>query len=81
MLGYNTPQYGSDSPIVAPTGTESLKSKYVEVPEDQEKETDDEDEEVKGSMGKLIDSIQDKIRNYLDKKKEKLQSKIDNEIN
>ena len=82
LSGYDIPQYGSEAPIVSqPMGAETLKSKYVEVPEDQEKETDDEDEEVEDSMGKLIDDIQDKIRSYLDKKQEKLQTKIDNELN
>jgi len=43
MLGYNTPQYGSNaSVVVQPMGTETLKSKDVEV-HDIEKDVEKDD--------------------------------------
>jgi hypothetical protein len=69
--GYNTPQYGSNSPLIAPSGIGSLKSAYVEVP-DRDKtsdQKDDEDQKAETPIQKLIDGIRDTIQNYEDKKK------------
>jgi hypothetical protein len=69
--GYNTPQYGSNSPLITPSGVGSLKSAYVEVPEIDETsdQKDDEDQTTETPIQKLIDGIRDTIQNYEDKKK------------
>ena len=82
MLGYNTPQYGSSSPIpLTPTGTETLKSKYVEVPDIQgDREKDDEDLEVETPIEQIIDSIKKIINKFETKQKEKMLIELDKDL-
>ena len=82
MLGYNTPQYGSSSSIsLTPTGTETLKSKYVEVPDIQgDRETDDEDTQVETPIQQIFSSLKNIIRKFETKQKEKLAIELDKEL-
>lgn len=78
LAGKEMPQYGSSSPISTPViGTETLRSAYVEVPETDEHEHDDEDEIGKPSYQKLIDNIKDTISDIEQKRKEKQLKEID----
>ena len=81
MLGYNTPQYGSSSPLSTPTGTETLKSKYVEVPDiEKDIEKDDEDLEGEPSIKKVFDSLIDVIRKIKNLQKEKISKELDKRL-
>lgn len=82
MLGYNTPQYGSSSPIsLTPTGTETTKSKYVEVPDTQgDTEKDDEDSEVETPIEQIFDSLKEIISKFETKQKEKMAIELDKDL-
>jgi hypothetical protein len=82
MLGYNTPQYGSPPAIaITPTGTESAKSKYVEVPDTQgDRETDDEDTQVDSPIKQIFNSLKDIIRKFETKQKEKMAIELDKKL-
>lgn len=75
LNGYNTPQYASNSPMIVPAGVGTLKSAYVEVPEDDKEkdQKDDEDQESETPIQKLIDDIKDTIQSYEDKKERREQ--------
>jgi len=70
----NIPQYGSVAPIVVtPMGTETLKSAYVEVPEDADTyhESDDEDSESKSKLEDILSNLKDAIIKAEDKIKQR----------
>lgn len=72
LTGEDMPQYGSVAPlVVSPMGTESLRSAYVEVPEDSGKheDSDDESEETETPLEKIISNIKDIIADIEEKKK------------
>lgn len=72
LTGEDRPQYGSVAPlVVSPMGTESLRSAYVEVPEDSGKheDSDNESEETETSLEKIISNIKDIIADIEEKKK------------
>lgn len=72
LTGEDRPQYGSVAPlVVSPMGTESLRSAYVEVPEDSGKHEDSDDEsgETETPLEKIISNIKDIIADIEEKKK------------
>lgn len=82
MLGYDMPQYGSPPAIsIKPTGTETVKSKYVEVPDIQgDRETDDEDSQVDSPIKQIFNSLKDIITKFETKQKEKMAIELDKNL-
>jgi len=80
LTGEDRPQYGSVAPlVVSPIGTESLRSAYVEIPDnpDKQEESDDESNETKTPLEKIISNIKDIISDIEEKKKSRFSLKTE----
>jgi hypothetical protein len=84
LAGNTMPQYGSNAPIVvAPIGTETLRSGTVEIPNVPEEEMEKDNEELENisPIAKVLEDLKNTIQKYEQKKKERMTKRINDVIN
>jgi hypothetical protein len=84
LAGNTFPQYGSNAPlVVAPMGTENLRSGVIEVPHvpNDEKDKTNEEIETMSPIKKILEDLRDTIKKIELRNKERMTRKINRVIN
>lgn len=84
LAGNTLPEYGSNAPlVVAPMGTENLRSGVIEIPfvSDEERDKDNDEIENMSPIKRILEDLKETIKKIESRNKERMTKKINQVIN